>query len=148
CAMACPHAAIRVKRYDGAVLATGPATFKSVDFKSHDKKGLKYTVQVAPEDCTGCQLCVAVCPAKDKTKPRHKSLEMAPQRPLREAERENYAFFLDITELDRASLAKIDLEESQFLQPLFEYSGACSGCGETPYVKLMTQLFGDRALIA
>ena len=111
-------------------------------------KGLKYTIQVAPEDCTGCTLCVQVCPAKDKTNPRHKAIDMAPQRPLREAERENYAFFLDLPEIDRAALGHVDLKTSQFLEPLFEYSGACAGCGETPYIKLLTQLFGDRALIA
>jgi len=111
-------------------------------------KGLKYTIQVAPEDCTGCTLCVQVCPAKDKTNPRHKAIDMAPQRPIRETERENYAFFLDLPEMDRTALARVDLKTSQFLEPLFEFSGACAGCGETPYIKLLTQLFGDRALIA
>ena len=116
------------------------------DYKAKDFAGSKYTIQVAPEDCTGCELCVRVCPAKDKSNPKHKSLNMAPQMPLREQERENYAFFLDLPEVDRTKV-KIDVKGSQFLQPLFEYSGACEGCGETPYVKLLTQLFGDRLLI-
>ncbi len=147
CAMVCPHAAIRIKVYEPDRLAAAPATFKSVDFKGNEFKGQKYTVQVAPEDCTGCTLCAVVCPAKDKANPKHKSLDMHPQRPLRDTERENYAFFLDLPEVDR-SLVKQDVKGVQFLQPLFEYSGACVGCGETPYVKLLTQLFGDRALIA
>jgi pyruvate-ferredoxin/flavodoxin oxidoreductase len=147
CALVCPHAAIRAKVYPSDLLAQAPASFLSSDFKSNEMKGAKYTIQVAPEDCTGCTLCVEVCPAKDKTNPRHKAIDMAPQRPRREAERENYAFFLSLPEADRAHM-KIDLKSSQFLQPLFEYSGACAGCGETPYVKLLTQLFGDRALIA
>jgi pyruvate-ferredoxin/flavodoxin oxidoreductase len=146
CAMVCPHAAIRAKVYEPAALEGAPATFKSVDYKAKDFAGQKYTIQVAPEDCTGCEICVRVCPAKDKSSPKHKALNMAPQMPLREPERENYAFFLDLPEVDRASV-KLDVKGSQFLQPLFEYSGACEGCGETPYVKLLTQLFGDRALI-
>jgi pyruvate-ferredoxin/flavodoxin oxidoreductase len=148
CAMVCPHAAIRAKVYAPEALAGAPATFKADDFRSLDMTGLKYTIQVAAEDCTGCTLCAQVCPAKDKTNPRHKALDMAPQRPLRDAERENYTFFLDLPELDRAALGHVDLKSSQLLEPLFEYSGACAGCGETPYIKLLTQLFGDRALIA
>jgi pyruvate-ferredoxin/flavodoxin oxidoreductase len=147
CAMVCPHAAIRVKVYDPALLSGAPATFKSIDFKGNEFKGQKYTIQIAPEDCTGCTLCAVVCPAKDKANPKHKSLDMHPQRPLRETERENYAFFLDLPEVDRTKI-KADVKGAQFFQPLFEYSGACVGCGETPYVKLMTQLFGDRAIIA
>jgi pyruvate-ferredoxin/flavodoxin oxidoreductase len=147
CALVCPHAAIRAKVYEPAALAGAPATFKAADYRASDLKGSKYTIQVAPEDCTGCNLCVAVCPAKDKSNPRHKAIDMAPQPPLREAERENYRFFLDLPEVDRTRL-KLDNKGSQFLEPLFEYSGACAGCGETPYVKLLTQLFGDRALIA
>jgi pyruvate-ferredoxin/flavodoxin oxidoreductase len=146
CALVCPHAAIRAKVYDPAALEGAPATFKSVDYKAKDFAGKKYTIQVAPEDCTGCQLCVRVCPAKDKSNPKHKSLDMAPQMPLREPERINYDFFLSLPEVDRTQV-KLDVKGSQFLQPLFEYSGACEGCGETPYVKLLTQLFGDRALI-
>ncbi len=147
CALACPHAAIRAKVYDDDVLAKAPDGFKSMTFKAEPFRGKKYTIQVAPEDCTGCKLCVEVCPAKDKSNPRHKSLNMEPQRPLRDAERERYAFFLDIPEADR-KVVKLDVKGSQLLKPLFEYSGACPGCGETPYLKLMTQLFGDRALIA
>jgi len=147
CVFVCPHAAVRVKVYEPAVLAGAPATFKSLDYKAADFRGSKYTIQIAPEDCTGCTLCVQVCPAKDKANPRHKSLDMAPQPPLREAERENYDFFLALPEVDRTKV-KIDNKGSQFFQPLFEYSGACSGCGETPYVKLLTQLFGDRTVIA
>jgi pyruvate-ferredoxin/flavodoxin oxidoreductase len=157
CTFVCPHAAIRAKVYPAESLAGAPATFKAVDFKGQEFAGhelangefakIKYTIQVAPEDCTGCRLCVTVCPAKDKGNPQHKSLDLSPQRPLREAERLNYAFFLDLPEVDRSAI-KPDVKHTQFLQPLFEYSGACAGCGETPYIKLLTQLFGDRALIA
>jgi len=147
CAFVCPHAAIRAKVYAPDALAGAPATFKSTDFRGLDFKGHKYTIQIAPEDCTGCNLCVMVCPAKDKSNPKHKSIDMAPMMPLRETERENYKFFLGLPEPDRTTM-KMDLKGSQFLTPLFEYSGACSGCGETPYVKLMTQLFGDRILVA
>jgi pyruvate-ferredoxin/flavodoxin oxidoreductase len=149
CALVCPHAAIRAKVYDADSLAGAPETFLSVDFRTTDPhlKGRKYTIQVAPEDCTGCSLCVEVCPAKDKSQPRHKAIDMTPQPPIREQERRNYAFFLDIPEADRTTM-KLDLKGSQFLEPLFEYSGACAGCGETPYLKLLTQLFGDRTLIA
>lgn len=146
CTLACPHAAIRAKVYDDDVLAKAPEGFKSMTFKAEPFKGKKYTIQVAAEDCTGCKLCVEVCPAKDKSNPRHKSLDMHPQRPLRDAERERFAFFLSIPEADR-KIVKLDVKGSQLLQPLFEFSGACPGCGETPYLKLMTQLFGDRALI-
>jgi pyruvate-ferredoxin/flavodoxin oxidoreductase len=146
CALVCPHAAIRVKVYDAAALQSPPATFKHVPYRGHDFHG-QYTVQVAPEDCTGCAVCVAVCPAKDKSNPAHKAIVMTPQAPLREAERANYAFFLDLPEVDR-TLAHGDVKSTQFLEPLFEYSGACAGCGETPYLKLVTQLFGDRALVA
>jgi pyruvate-ferredoxin/flavodoxin oxidoreductase len=148
--------------YPSDTLAGAPETFKSIDYKGNEfnpstssglpraesrGNGMKYTIQVAPEDCTGCTLCVAVCPAKDKANPKHKSLDMMPQRPLRESEASNYAFFLDLPEVDRR-LVKHDIKGTQFLQPLFEYSGACAGCGETPYIKLVTQLFGDRAMIA
>jgi pyruvate-ferredoxin/flavodoxin oxidoreductase len=147
CAMVCPHAAIRAKVYDPAKLQHAPDTFKSVDFKGGEFKGMKYTIQVAPEDCTGCSICVMVCPAKDKANPKHKSIDMAPQRPLRETEVRNYDFFLDLPEADR-SRVKADVKGTQFFQPLFEYSGACAACGETPYVKLLTQLYGDRLLVA
>jgi pyruvate-ferredoxin/flavodoxin oxidoreductase len=146
CAMVCPHAAIRAKVYDPSALQGAPATFKAIEYKAKDFEGSKYTIQVAPEDCTGCELCVRVCPAKDKSNPKHKALDMAPQMPLRESERENFAFFLDLPEVDRTKV-KIDVKGAQFFQPLFEFSGACEGCGETPYVKLLTQLFGDRLLV-
>ena len=116
--------------------------------RGSSSKGRAYTIQVAPEDCTGCNLCVNVCPAKDRTNPRHKAIDMHPQAPLRDAERDNYAFFLDLPDTARVDLPKVDHKTSQFLEPLFEYSGACAGCGETPYIKLLTQLFGDRALVA
>ena len=149
CTLACPHAAIRAKVYESdALLAGAPATFKSTPFKSNDLPGYTYSLQVAPEDCTGCNVCVEVCPAKDKADPRRKAIGMEAQPPLREAEEANYAFFLGLPELDRAKVRRLDVKGSQLLQPLFEYSGACAGCGETPYVKLLTQLFGDRALIA
>jgi pyruvate-ferredoxin/flavodoxin oxidoreductase len=148
CALVCPHAAIRAKVFEPERLEGAPATFKSDRFRAADFEGWRYTIQVAPEDCTGCSLCVMFCPAKDKSNPKHKSIDMAPQRPLREAERENYAFFLDLPEPDLSRLRVMDVKGSQFAQPLFEYSGACAGCGETPYIKLVTQLFGDRLLIA
>jgi pyruvate-ferredoxin/flavodoxin oxidoreductase len=147
CAMVCPHAAIRVKVFEEASLAGAPSTFKATAYQGLEFKGRKYSVQVAPEDCTGCTLCMMVCPAKDKGNPRRKALEMAPLAPLREPERENYSFFLDLPSPDRREV-KTDVKGAQFLEPLFEYSGACAGCGETPYVKLMTQLFGDRVLVA
>jgi len=148
CALVCPHAAIRAKVYDDSVLAGAPETFKSTAYRSPEYKGKMFTIQVAPEDCTGCNLCVNVCPAKDRTNPKHKAINMAPQAPLREAERSNYDFFLNLPELARADVVRLDHKGSQFLEPLFEYSGACSGCGETPYLKLLTQLFGDRLLMA
>ncbi len=147
CVIACPHAAIRQKVYDPALLTGAPATYKSADYKAMDFKGLKYTVQVAPEDCTGCGLCVEFCPVHSKTEAKIKAINMAPQPPIRETERENYSFFLDLPEIDRRLVKVNSVKGSQFLQPLFEYSGACSGCGETPYVKLVSQLFGDRAII-
>jgi pyruvate-ferredoxin/flavodoxin oxidoreductase len=148
CALACPHAAIRAKTYDAALLAGAPSGFPSAALHGEAKGVVVYTLQVAPEDCTGCGVCVEVCPAKDKANPRHKAIDMAPQRPLRDQERERYRFFLDLPEPDRTALAKLDTKESQLLEPLFEYSGACAGCGETPYLKLLSQLFGDRLLIA
>jgi pyruvate-ferredoxin/flavodoxin oxidoreductase len=147
CALVCPHACIRPKFYAPELLAGAPATFRSANFRSAEFPGQKYTLQVAPEDCTGCTLCVQACPVKDKANPRRKAINMQPQPPLRDAERANYAFFLDLPSPDRAKL-KAEVKSSQFLEPLFEYSGACAGCGETPYVKLLTQLFGDRAVIA
>ncbi|MDP8228928.1 MAG: pyruvate:ferredoxin (flavodoxin) oxidoreductase, partial [Candidatus Electryoneaceae bacterium] len=148
CVIACPHAAIRQKVYEPSLLEGAPETFKSANYKAKDFRGMTYTLQVAPEDCTGCRLCVEVCPVKSKTDPDKKAINMAPQPPLREAERENYRFFLDeIPNVDRRLVKVHTVKGSQFLQPLFEYSGACSGCGETPYIKLVSQLFGDRAVI-
>jgi pyruvate-ferredoxin/flavodoxin oxidoreductase len=147
CSLVCPHAAIRPKAYDPACLEKAPATFKHADARGKDLKDLAYTIQIAPEDCTGCGLCVEVCPAKNKSEARLKAINMAAQPPLRETERENYKFFLDLPELDRSTLQVQTVKGSQFLEPLFEYSGACTGCGETPYVKLLSQLFGDRAII-
>ncbi len=148
CAMVCPHAAIRAKVYDPAVLKDAPPTFKSTDYKAPDFKGSKFTIQVAPDDCTGCNLCVQVCPAKDKSNPKHKAIDMAPVGKLLATKRENFNFFLNIPDPPREKITRLDVKGSQFLLPLFEFSGACAGCGETPYVKLLTQLFGDRLLIA
>jgi pyruvate-ferredoxin/flavodoxin oxidoreductase len=148
CAMVCPHAAIRTKVYEPGLLAKAPATFKSTDYRGPEYKGMKYTVQVAPEDCTGCELCVEVCPAKNKSEVRLKAINMAPQPPIRETERANFEFFLSVPDTDRRQVKVDTVKGSQFLQPLFEFSGACSGCGETPYVKLVSQLFGDRTLVA
>jgi pyruvate-ferredoxin/flavodoxin oxidoreductase len=147
CVLVCPHAVIRAKIYDPALLAKAPATFKSAAARWKEFKELKYTLQVAPEDCTGCALCVEICPAKSKSEVKHKAINMAPQIPLREPERENWDFFLKIPEADRRTLSLGQVKDVQLLEPLFEFSGACAGCGETPYIKLMTQLFGDRALI-
>lgn len=147
CAFVCPHAAIRAKLCAPELLGKAPPALKHTEFRSREMPGQEYLLQVAPEDCTGCGLCVEVCPAKDKSNPRHKAIDMRPQPPLREQERENYRFFLELPEVDRAQV-KPDVKSTQFLQPLFEYSGACMGCGETPYLKLLSQLFGDRALIA
>jgi pyruvate-ferredoxin/flavodoxin oxidoreductase len=148
CAAICPHAAIRAKVYEADELANAPEGFRSVDYKAKDFKGLKFTIQVAPEDCTGCNLCVNVCPAKDKSNPKHKAINMQPRLDVLEVERENYRFFLDdLPPVDRTKIERIDVKGSQFFEPLFEYSGACAGCGETPYVKLLSQLFGDRMLI-
>jgi len=147
CSFVCPHASIRAKVYEKIQIESAPKTFKSIDYKAPDFKGQKFTIQVAPEDCTGCGLCVQICPAKDKTQPKRKAINMTSQPPLRATEVENYKFFLALPEVDRTKV-RIDVKGSQFFQPLFEYSGACAGCGETPYVKLMSQLFGDRAMIA
>jgi len=148
CALVCPHAAIRVKAYDGASLDGAPASFKSMNYKGREfGDEAKYSVQVAAEDCTGCKLCVMVCPGKDKQNPERLSLVMQPQPPLRAQEHENLKFFLDLPEADRTAL-RPNVKMSQFAEPLFEFSGACSGCGETPYIKLLTQLYGDRAVIA
>ena len=146
CVLVCPHASIRAKVYDAQCLDGAPLAFKAVPARWREFKEMKYTLQVAPEDCTGCTLCVEVCPVKSKTEVKHKALNMAPQPPLREAERLNWEFFLKLPEMDRRALSLAQVKDVQLLRPLFEFSGACAGCGETPYVKLMTQLFGDRAI--
>jgi pyruvate-ferredoxin/flavodoxin oxidoreductase len=148
CAMVCPHAVIRMKVYEPSLLENAPSTFKAVDAKFKELPGTKYTLQVAPEDCTGCALCVEVCPAKDKTQVGRKAINMALQPPLRETERENWDFFLSLPEADPCATNPTTVKNSQLLQPLFEFSGACAGCGETPYIKLLSQLFGDRTVIA
>ena len=149
CVSICPHAAIRSKFYPEAALAGAPETFKSVPFKAPAKDGIKnlFTIQVAPEDCTGCTICTQVCPGKDKNDPTRKAIMMAPQPPLREAEAKNWDFFLNLPDPDRTKLGNT-MRDAQFMTPLMEFSGACAACGETPYIKLMTQLFGDRTYIA
>jgi pyruvate-ferredoxin/flavodoxin oxidoreductase len=149
CVMVCPHAVIRHKVYDEKLLADAPKTFKHMPSKFKEfSQGFAYTVQVAPEDCTGCTLCVEVCPAKDKSQAGRKALNMAPQPALRETETKNWDFFMNIPDLDRKLFNPSTIKNSQLLRPLFEFSGACAGCGETPYVKLVSQLFGDRSIIA
>jgi pyruvate-ferredoxin/flavodoxin oxidoreductase len=147
CVLVCPHAAIRAKFYPADKLAGAPANFKSTAFRSQEWKDSLYSLQVAPEDCTGCTLCVAICPVKSKADPKQKAINMKPMAPLRQQEKLNYEFFLNLPAPDRTKLA-MDVKGSQFREPLFEYSGACSGCGETPYVKLLTQMTGDRLIIA
>src|SRR3989339_658788 len=149
CVMVCPHATIRAKVYEEKYLANTPATFKHTKFRAKDYgEGMLYSLQVAVEDCTGCGLCVDVCPAKNKKETKLKAINMREQFPLREQERANWDFYLSIPELDRTKINLTKVKDSQFLQPLFEFSGACSGCGETPYVKLVSQLFGDRTIVA
>ncbi|MEA5625012.1 pyruvate:ferredoxin (flavodoxin) oxidoreductase [Nostoc sp. UHCC 0251] len=148
CVMVCPHSVIRSKVYEPQQLENAPSTFKSANAKDHDWPGLKYTIQVAAEDCTGCGICVDVCPAKNKSELRRKAINMEPQRPLREQERENWDFFLNIPNPDRSHLKLTHINQQQMQEPLFEFSGACAGCGETPYIKLATQLFGDRMIVA
>ncbi|MBD2139016.1 pyruvate:ferredoxin (flavodoxin) oxidoreductase [Anabaena sp. FACHB-1237] len=148
CIMVCPHAAIRGKVYDGENLANAPTNFKSTDAKDKSFVDQKFTIQVAPEDCTGCEICVSVCPAKNKAEPTKKAINMSPQLPIREQEKANWDFFLSLPNPDRRQLKLNQIRQQQLQEPLFEFSGACSGCGETPYLKLLTQLFGDRSLIA
>jgi pyruvate-ferredoxin/flavodoxin oxidoreductase len=148
CAMVCPHGVIRIKVYDPKFLEKAPPTFKACNASDREWKNLKYTIQVAPEDCTGCTLCVDVCPAKNKSETRLKALNMADQPPLRLPERENWEFFCKIPEVDRRNIKVSSIRQQQVQEPLFEFSSACTGCGETPYLKLLTQLFGDRSVVA
>jgi pyruvate-ferredoxin/flavodoxin oxidoreductase len=148
CVMVCPHAVIRAKVYSPDLATDAPATFQWAKPKWKGMEQDRYTLQVAPEDCTGCAICVEVCPVKSKSDASKKAINMAPQVPLRESERENWEFFLGLPEVNRAKLSHTQVKDIQLLEPLFEFSGACAGCGETPYIKLLTQLFGDRLLIA
>ena len=148
CALVCPHAAIRMKAFPESVLSAAPASFISLPWTGKELSAQRMTIQVAPDDCTGCGVCVDVCPARSKEVVRHKAINMEEKLPHLERERANFAFFLDIPEADRTRIATESVKGSQLLQPLFEFSGACAGCGETPYLKLLSQLFGDRILIA
>ena len=148
CVMVCPHAVIRMKVYDPANLEGAPETFLSSEARFKEFPGMKYTLQVSPEDCTGCSLCVEACPVKDKRQVGHKAINMVAQPPVREQEAANWDFFLTVPEVQREPLNMHAIKDTQLLQPLFEFSGACSGCGETPYIKLATQLFGDRMMVA
>jgi pyruvate-ferredoxin/flavodoxin oxidoreductase len=148
CAFVCPHSVIRMKIYDPALLENAPATFKSTEARYKEFKGQAFSLQVAPEDCTGCSLCVEVCPVKNKRQPKFKAINMESQAELRDPEKENWEFFLDLPSVDRTSIPLNQLKYNQLLDPLFEFSGACAGCGETPYLALLSRLFGDRALIA
>jgi pyruvate-ferredoxin/flavodoxin oxidoreductase len=148
CVAVCPHGVIRGKVYDEGNLANAPESFKFTDIKDKAFQGQKFTIQVAPEDCTGCAICVDVCPAKNKSMPSRRAINMEPQIPLREKEAANWDYFLNLPNPDRRSLNLERLRQQQLQEPLFEFSGACAGCGETPYVKLVSQLFGDRLLVA
>ena len=151
CSMVCPHGVIRMTLYDPTHLKDAPPTFKSIDAKGKEFAGLKYTVQVSSLDCTGCGVCVSACPAYKKVdgeKTDRKAINMAPQLPIRDAEAKNFEFFLSLPDVDPKYIKRNSIKGSQLLAPMFEFSGACAGCGETPYVKLMSQLYGDRAVIA
>jgi len=148
CVLVCPHAVIRSKVYDSSELNIAPATFKSANPRWRELETLRYSLQVSPEDCTSCRLCVEVCPVKSKSEPKHKAINMEPQEPLRNAENANWAFFTSLPDLDRSLLNPAHVKDVQLFEPLFEFSGACAGCGETPYIKLLTQLFGDHLVVA
>ena len=147
CSLGCPHASIRMKAFDPALSAKAPEGFKTADWKGKEYPGWKMVIQVAPDDCTGCGLCVDVCPAKDKERAKHKAIDMEPKVNHLDRERANWDFYLTIPEVDRTQVKSETIKGSQLLLPMFEFSGACAGCGETPYIKLLTQLFGDRMLI-
>jgi pyruvate-ferredoxin/flavodoxin oxidoreductase len=148
CVMVCPHSVIRAKVYNPAEAGKAPEGFQTAVPKWREFSELKYTLQVSPEDCTGCGLCVAVCPAKSKSEAKHRAINMEAQPPIRDKYNEYWDYFLAIPELSREKLTHAQVKDAQLLEPLFEYSGACAGCGETPYISTMTRLFGDRALIA
>ncbi len=148
CSFVCPHATVRLKIYEPACLEQAPATFRSIEARGQEFSGMSCSVQIAPEDCIGCGLCVETCPGKDRQDPARKALHMQFKGPLREQEAVNWDFFLTLPEADPSRFNPGTLKGSQLVKPLFEFSGACSGCGETPYLKLMSQLFGDRALVA
>jgi pyruvate-ferredoxin/flavodoxin oxidoreductase len=148
CVMVCPHSVIRMKVYDPDHLQGAPETFLSTEARFKEFPGMKYTLQVSPEDCTGCTLCVEACPVKDKRQVGRKAINMAAQPAIREREKANWEFFESLPDVDPAHLNLGAIKNSQLITPLFEFSGACSGCGETPYIKLATQLFGDRMIVA
>ena len=150
CFFVCPHAAIRVKVYDSDRLADAPSSFKHIDpvGKEFFKEKEAYTIQVAVEDCTGCKMCTEVCPIESKTQPGHKAIDMMDVEPIKEMEKKNWDFFISLPDIDRSRVNRTTVKGSQLLEPLFEFSGACSGCGETPYLKLLTQLFGDHMIVA
>ncbi|HQZ66692.1 MAG TPA: pyruvate:ferredoxin (flavodoxin) oxidoreductase [Planctomycetaceae bacterium] len=148
CAFVCPHAAIRSKAFEPAAVNGAPAAFLTLETSGKELPGYRMTIQVAPDDCTGCGVCVDICPARSKEVARHKAINMEPKQNHLQREQQNYDFFLTIPEIDRSVVRHDQVKGTQLLQPLFEYSGACAGCGETPYLKLLTQLFGDRLLIA
>lgn len=148
CVVACPHAAIRAKVVAPEALTQAPDTLSSLEVKARDMKGQRYVLQVAPEDCTGCNLCVEVCPSRDRNNFDIKAINMAPRIDNLVTQKKNYEFFITLPDRDPNSMERIDIRTSQLLTPLFEYSGACAGCGETPYIKLLTQLYGDHLAIA
>ncbi|NLI17548.1 MAG: pyruvate:ferredoxin (flavodoxin) oxidoreductase [Actinomycetales bacterium] len=148
CAIVCPHAAIRIKLAPGELLADAPDTFQSKPYRDRTLAGHQLIVQVAPDDCTGCGICVDICPARSKSEVKHKSINMEPAHEHRDRERANFEFFLGLPEIDRRAVRHDQVKGVAQLQPLFEFSLACSGCGETPYIRTLTQLFGDRMLIA
>ncbi len=148
CVFVCPHAVIREKIYDPSLLEKAPDSFLSTPARWKEFSDQKYTLAVSPEDCTGCGLCVEVCPAKDKTQVGRKAINMTEQPPIRERENANWDFFVTLPEVDRTKINVGQIKDASLLEPLFEFSGACAGCGETPYLKLLTQLFGDRTIVA
>jgi pyruvate-ferredoxin/flavodoxin oxidoreductase len=148
CALVCPHAAIRMKVFDPSALQGSPDGFKDKEWKSREQPGMRMTIQVAPDDCTGCGICVDVCPAHSKEQVKHRSINMEPKLEHLDSERRSFDFFLAIPDPDRTDVRADTVKGSQQLRPLFEFSGACSGCGETPYLKVLTQLFGDRMIVA